>query len=124
MKTTKILYWVFTVLLVALMLFSAAGTFMNDPKGAEFAKHIGYPLYIFKFLAVTKVLGVVAILIPGYPRLKEWAYAGFFFDLAGATYSFIAIGDPPANWAPMFIFIALLFGSYVFYHKKTGPVTI
>jgi hypothetical protein len=79
---------------------------------------MGYPLYIFKFLAVAKILGVVALLVPGYPRLKEWAYAGFFFDLAGATYSFIAIGDPPAGWAPNFIFIAILFGSYIYYHKK------
>jgi hypothetical protein len=118
MKTTKILYWVFTILIIALMLFSAAGTFMNDPKSADFAKHIGYPLYIFKFLAVAKILGVIALLVPGFSRLKEWAYAGFFFDLAGATYSFIAIGDPVAAWAPMFIFIALLFGSYIFYHKK------
>ena len=118
MKTTKILYWVCTILICAMMLFSAFGSFMNDPKGAEFAKQIGFPLYIFKFLAVAKVLGVIAILVPGYQRLKEWAYAGLFFDLAGATYAFIASGFPVAQWAPMFIFIALLFGSYFFYHKK------
>ncbi len=117
MKTTKILYWVFTVLIVALMLFSAFGTFRNDPQGAEIAKHIGYPLYIFKFLAVAKILGVIAILVPGFPRIKEWAYAGFFFDMLGAAYSFIAIGDPVSAWAPIFIFIGLLFGSYICYHK-------
>src|ERR1700744_4880530 len=118
MKTTKILYWVFTVLIVALMLFSAISTFIPNPQGAEMAKHMGYPLYIFKFLAVAKILGVVALLVPGYPRLKEWAYAGFFFDLTGATYSFIAVGDPAANWLPMIIFYILLFGSYICYHKK------
>jgi len=118
MKTTKILYWAFTVLLLALMLFSAYGSFNNDPKGAEFAKHIGYPLYIFKFLAVAKILGAIAILVPGFARLKEWAYAGFFFDLTGALYSFIAVGDPAANWLPMFIFYIFLFGSYICYHKK------
>ena len=94
MKTTKILYWVFTGLILALMLFSAISTFIPNPQGAELAKHMGYPLYIFKFLAVAKILGVIAILVPGYPRLKEWAYAGFFFDILGAIYSFIAIGDP------------------------------
>lgn len=120
MKTTKILYWVFTILICALMLFSAFGTFSNNPEGAEFAKQIGFPLYIFKFLAVAKILGVIAILVPGYRRLKEWAYAGFFFDLAGATYAFIASGFPVAQWAPMFVFIALLFASYIFYHKKTA----
>lgn len=118
MKTTKILYWVFTVLLVALMLMSAVGTFMSGPEGAAFAKHIQYPVYIFKFLAVAKLLGIVAILVPGHPRLKEWAYAGFTFDLLGAIYSFLAIGDPAAQWAPMLIGgLILIFGSYIFYHK-------
>jgi len=117
MKTTKILYWVFTVLLVALMLFSAFGTFRNDPQGAEIAKHIGYPMYVFKFLAVAKILGVIAILVPGFPRIKEWAYAGLFFDMFGAAYSFFAVGDPVSAWAPIFIFIGILFGSYIFYHK-------
>jgi heme/copper-type cytochrome/quinol oxidase subunit 2 len=117
MKTTKILYWVFTVLLTALMLFSAISSFRNDPQGAEFAKHLGYPLFIFKFLAVAKILGVIAILVPGYARLKEWAYAGFFFDLSGALYSFIMVGDPATNWIPILIIYILLFGSYICYHK-------
>ena len=121
MKTIKILYWICTVLICALMLFSALSSFKTTPEGTAMAAHMGYPLYLFKFLAVAKILGVIAILVPGYPRLKEWAYAGLFFDLAGATYSFIAVGDPPANWLPMFIFIALLFGSYICYHKKLSP---
>ena len=50
------------------------------------------------FLDVAKILGVIAILIPGYPRLKEWAYAGLAFDLIGATYAQIAKGYPAANW--------------------------
>jgi len=66
------------------------------------------------------VLGAIVILVPGYPRLKEWAYAGYFFDLAGATFCFIASGFPVAAWAPMFIFIALLLGSYFTYHKLQG----
>src|ERR1700744_5034024 len=68
MKTTKILYWVFTILMIALMLSSVIGSFMNNPKSAEFAAHLGYPLYIFKFLAVAKALGIIAILVPGNPR--------------------------------------------------------
>lgn len=118
MKTTKILYWVFTVLLVALMLFSAVSSFIPNPQGAEFAKHIGYPLYIFKFLAVAKILGVVAILVPGNPRLKEWAYAGFTFDMLGAMYSFFSVGDPAVQWAPMLVLgLVFVFGSYICYHK-------
>jgi hypothetical protein len=64
------------------------------------------------------VLGVIAILIPGFLRIKEWAYAGLFFDLIGATYSVISIGAPAANWLFMALPIALAICSYVFYHKK------
>ena len=118
MKTTKIIYWVCTFLIIAMMLYSAYSSFFsNDPKGAEMMKAIGIPMYLLKFLGVCKVLGAIAILVPGYPRLKEWAYAGYFFDLAGATFCFIASGFPVAGWAPMFIFIALLLGSYFTYHK-------
>ena len=124
MKATKIIYWICTILIVAMMLFSAYSSFFsNDPKGIEMMKGIGMPMYILKFLAVGKVLGAIAILTPGFPRLKEWAYAGYFFDLFGATYCFIASGFPVAAWAPMFIFIALLFGSYFTYHKKLSVNT-
>jgi uncharacterized membrane protein YphA (DoxX/SURF4 family) len=121
MKTTKILYWIFTVLLVALMLFSAVGSFMNNPQGAEIAKHLGYSVSLFKFLAVAKILGVIAILVPGFPRLKEWAYAGFTFDLVGAIYSSLAVGDPISTQIPVFIALIFVFGSYITYHKKQKP---
>jgi hypothetical protein len=119
MKTTKILYWVFTVLLVALMLFSAIGSFFSSPESAAFAKQFAYPPYLFKFLAVAKILGIIAILVPGNARLKEWAYAGFTFDLLGAMYSFYANGTFPATqWAPMLTAgLVFLFGSYFLYHK-------
>src|SRR5258708_7019433 len=121
MKTTKIIYWVFTILLVALMLFSAVGSFMNNPQGAEFAKHLGYPVSLFKFLAVAKILGVIAILVPGNPRLKEWAYAGFTFDLIGAVYSGLVVGDSLTIWIPVFVGLIFVFGSYITYHKLLKP---
>lgn len=121
MRTTKILYWVFTILLIVLMLFSSLTSFMNNPQGAEFAKHLGYPLSLFKFLAVAKILGVIAILAPGNPKLKEWAYAGFSFDLIGAIYSGLAVGDPITDWIPVFVGIIFIFGSYITYHKKLKP---
>ncbi len=79
---------------------------------------LGYPKYLNPFLGVAKLLGVVAILVPGFPKIKEWAYAGFAFDLLGATYSIIAIGTPASQWIFMVVFILLLVVSYVFYHKK------
>ena len=117
MKTTKILYWVFTILMIALMLSSVIGSFMNNPKSAEFAAHLGYPLYLFKFLAVAKALGIIAILVPGNPRLKEWAYAGFSFDLIGAVYSGLTVGDPIVQWTPVFVGLLFIVGSYMTYHK-------
>ena len=69
-------------------------------------------------IGVAKLLGVIAILIPGFPRIKEWAYAGFVYDLTGAVYSSIAVGDPPGAWLPILIGYGIIAGSYIFYHKK------
>jgi hypothetical protein len=85
---------------------------------------LGYPVYFIPFIGVAKLLGVVAILIPGYPRIKEWAYAGFFFDLIGATYSIISLGAPPANWIFMALPLGLGICSYVFYHRKVRVVLL
>ena len=118
-KTTiNIIYWVSTGLVLAMMLFSAATSFMDNPDGAKMLAAIGYRPYVLHLLAVAKVLGVIAILTPGFPRLKEWAYAGFMFDLIGASYSFYASGFAVKDWIFMPILIALLTCSYIFYHKR------
>jgi len=118
MKKINIIYWISTGLILALMLWSAIGSFMENPQSAEMMTKLGYQPYIFHFLAVAKILAIIAILTPGFPKLKEWAYAGLAFDLMGATYSMYATNFPASNWAPMFIFLALLACSYIFYHKK------
>ncbi len=118
MKRTNILYWVFTGLFATLMLFSA----LPDVFSAEAAvkgmhEDLGYPLYFIPFIGTLKVLGVIAILVPGYPRIKEWAYAGLCFDLIGATYSIIASGQPAS--APFMILpLTLALLSYTFYHRR------
>ena len=116
MKKTNIFYWVFNGLFAALMLFSAIPDSISDPKAVE-GMHVGlgYPLYFIPFIGVAKLLGVIAILVPGFPRLKEWAYAGLFFDLIGATYSMLAIGMPGLFMA---LPLALAVTAYVFYQKK------
>ena len=78
---------------------------------------LGYPNYFIRFIGIAKALGIIAILIPGYPRIKEWAYAGLFFDLSGATYSQIATNgfQPPVLF--MLLPVAFLFISYMLYHK-------
>ena len=125
MKKLNIIYWIATGLLLALMLFSAVGTFLiHDPKTAEKMAPLGYPAYVMQMLAVAKILGVIAILIPGFPRIKEWAYAGFTFDLLGATISMIVTGFAVADWAPMFIFLVILAVSYIYYHKRLAAAGV
>jgi len=118
MKSTKIIYWVLTGVFALFMVFSAVEELRQTPDGLKFIINLGYPAYLSPFLGVTKLLGVIAILVPGFPRLKEWAYAGFVIDLVGATYSMIATNVPVSGWIFMFVFIAVAFGSYFFYHKK------
>jgi uncharacterized membrane protein YphA (DoxX/SURF4 family) len=118
MKSTKILYWVFTILLIVMMLFSAFASLKQTPDGVAVMKHLGYPYSVLTLLSIAKILGVIAILIPGFPRLKEWAYAGFTFDLVGAIYASLSVGDPISQSLPIFLGLIFVFGSYIFYHKK------
>ncbi|ARU60779.1 DoxX-like family protein [Tumebacillus avium] len=123
MRNKKVLYWVFTGLLAALMLVGSIPDIMSVPEAVELFDHLGYPAYLLPFLGVAKTVGVIAILIPGFPRIKEWAYAGFVFDLAGAMYSSIAVGDPASGWLPFLFGFLLIAGSYVSYHslRKAAP---
>ena len=123
MKRTNILYWIFTGLLSAFMIFSAIPDTLVVKDAIDLISgHMGYPKYIIPFLGVAKLLAAIAIIIPGFPRLKEWAYAGLVFDLGGATYSSIALGDPlwgpQGGWAFMILPFAVLALSYIYYHKK------
>jgi len=122
MKAIKIIYWISTILVLAMMLYSAYGTFfIHSPEGDKVMAQIQIPMYLMKMLAVGKVLGAIAMVIPGYPRIKEWAYAGYFFDLAGATFCFIATGSPVGEWAMMAFFVVLVLVSYFTYHKLKAP---
>jgi hypothetical protein len=118
MKAIKITYWIFTILLVVLMLFSAIASFKQNPDGVAMMKHLEYPYSVLYLLSIAKILGVIAILVPGFPRLKEWAYAGFTFDLIGAIYASLSVGDPVSQSLPIFAGLVFIFGSYIFYHRK------
>src|SRR5882762_5500036 len=121
MKRTKILYWVFTGLLGALMLMSSIPDIISTPEAVEIVTHhLGYPAYFIPFIGVAKLLGVIAILVPGFPQIKEWAYAGLMFDLIGATYSQIANDGFQLAVLFMALPIVLLLFSYSLYHKKYG----
>ena len=120
MKRINIAYWIVTGLFSAFMIFSSiGGLVLNEQAVVYLHDHMGYPLYFIQFISVAKMLGAVAILLPMVPAtVKEWSYFGFFVDLVCAVYSFIALGDPVAQWAPMFLFIAVLLVAYWLHHKR------
>ena len=118
MKATKIIYWIVTGLFALFMISDGIQEIMQTKDATDFILKLGYPAYLVPFLGVGKVLGSIAILVPGFPRLKEWAYAGLIFDLVGATYSIFAVGPIQAQSAFMFVFIGFAFASYFLYHKK------
>ncbi len=77
MKKTKTIYWIFTGLFAGIMMLSAIPDIIKVPDAVQMVStHLGYPVYFLPFIGVAKLLGAIAILIPGYPRIKEWAYAG------------------------------------------------
>jgi hypothetical protein len=120
MKTTKILYWIVTGLMAAFMLMASIPDVLQIPDAVAVFNHLGYPKYLLPFIGVAKILAVITILIPGFLRLKEWAYAGLVFDLIGALYSHLSVGDPPSNWIFPIVGLLLVFGSYVFYRRRAN----
>ncbi|WP_273214913.1 DoxX family protein [Runella zeae] len=92
-KRNKIIYWVATLWLALGMLSSGIVQLIHLDEEAKLFEHLGYPLYFLTILGIWKILGVTAVLIPKFPLLKEWAYAGFFFAMSGAVISHIAVGD-------------------------------
>lgn len=119
MKKIKIIYWIVTGLFAFFMMGSAIPDIIMMPIAVEgMHKGLGYPIYFVPFIGVAKALGVIAILIPGFPRIKEWAYAGLMFDLIGAIYSMIAVGTPAADWMPALLPLVVGVFSYMYYHKK------
>jgi hypothetical protein len=121
MKKIRIFYWITTGLLLLMMTFSSISSLASRAQSVAFFNTISMPSYLISFLSIAKLLGVIAILVPGYPRLKEWAYAGLTFDLIGAVYCNYAVGKPTGEWMPILIFVALAFTSYFLYHKKASP---
>lgn len=92
-KRNKIIYWVATLWLALGMTSTGVVQFIKMKEEADMFAHLGYPDYLLTMLGVWKILGVVAVLVPRLPLVKEWAYAGFFFAMSGAVWSHLAVGD-------------------------------
>lgn len=110
MNRKSIVYWGTT----GLFALALAGSAFGDLSGAmnEPLAHLGYPAVLPQILGVWKALGVVALLAPGFPRLKEWAYAGFMFNLTGAMVSHLAVGDGVGGIVPPAVLLAILTTSW------------
>jgi hypothetical protein len=93
---------------------------LRNPQAISIFGHLGYPAYLLPFLGTAKLLGVGAVLVPGFRRLKEWAYAGLVFDLFGALYSHVSVGDPPSVWVFPIVGLFLVGGSYLL--RTANPV--
>ncbi len=113
----------FTGLFAAFMLMSAIPDLVKSPEAVDAFRYLGYPQYLILFIGIAKVLGVLAVLVPGFPRLKEWAYAGLCFDLVGALYSAISVNFPLEVLAFPSTGLVLLALSYIFYHKRKRLAT-
>lgn len=120
-KRNKIIYWIGTIWLSLGMI--ATGVLQLTKQVAEGAivppgvwgiKQLGYPVYFLTIIGVWKILGVIAILVPKFPLVKEWAYAGFFFVMSGAIFSHIIVGDSVASILPASLLLLLTFVSWYF----------
>ena len=120
-KRNKAIYWISTLWLAlgmlatgSLQLFRAKAEGALAPPGVYGITHLGYPVYFLTILGVWKILGVVALLVPKFPLLKEWAYAGFFFVMTGAAVSHIAVADPTRELVPSSLLLFLTVVSWYF----------
>jgi hypothetical protein len=115
MKKTKIIYWILTILFAVFMAFTAVPDILLVPDAVKFMTHLGYPNYFTQFIGVAKVLGAIAILVPGFPKIREWAYAGLFFDLIGAIWS---VGSTDGfNASLLFMLLPIAIGVISYYYS-------
>jgi uncharacterized membrane protein YphA (DoxX/SURF4 family) len=108
----KLIYWVTTGLLAALSIFAAFTYLSGNPQAVEGFAHVGYPQQLRIILGIGKLLGAIALIVPGVPKLKEWAYAGFTFAWISAFVAHYLAKDGPAAFMPLFLLVLLII-SYV-----------
>lgn len=123
-KTRKIMYWIFTIWLGLGMTVSATLQLIRAEDVVVSIKSLGYPVYITSILGTWKLLGVVAILIPKYPIIKEWAYAGFFFLSTGAFISHVASHHPVQEMVGSLLLLVLTLLSWYLRPDNRKPVTL
>lgn len=113
-KRNKIIYWITTGFLAFGMLAGGVQQLLQIGGYVEIITQLGFPLYLLSILGAWKILGVIAILIPKFPLVKEWAYAGFFFAMSGAAISHIVEGQPFAEAVPSLVLLTVTVLSWYF----------
>lgn len=111
-RRLHLVYWIVTALVAGAFVLGGVTDLMRGAKIEATMRHLGYPAYLASILGAWKLLGAGAILLPGAPRLKEWAYAGMFFDLSGAAMSHAITGDGARRIAIPLILLALVMASW------------
>ena len=124
-KRNKIIYWIATLWLALGMVSTGIVQLLKVEEEAAVFTGLGYPLYLLTILGIWKLLGVVAVLVPKFPLLKEWAYAGFFIAMSGAIFSHIAVGNPVKDILPPLLLLVLTVLSWYFRpaDRRVAPVT-
>jgi hypothetical protein len=124
-KRNKIIYWIATIWLALGMTATGIVQLLNMKEEADKMAFLGYPLYFLTLLGIWKMLGVVTVLIPKFPLLKEWAYAGFFFAMSGAVFSHFASGSAAKELFGPILLLVLTVVSWYFRpaDRKTFPLT-
>jgi hypothetical protein len=113
-KRNKIIYWIATIWLSLGMVSTGIVQFLKTKEEVDMFTHLGYPVYLLTILSIWKFLGVIAVLIPKFPLLKEWAYAGFFFAMSGAVFSHLAAGSGAKEFFGPILLIVLTIVSWKF----------
>ncbi len=113
-KVHNIIYWIATCWLALGMLSAAIVQIMKMQSEIDLVTHLGYPIYFLMILGVSKILGVIAVLLPRFPIVKEWAYAGFFFTMVGAIISHLSVGDGIVEIVPAALLLVLTLVSRYF----------
>ena len=113
-KRNKIIYWVSTIFLSIGMLAGGIQQMLQTGGYNEIVTKLGYPLYFLSIIGTWKIFGVISILVPKKPLLKEWAYAGFFFAMSGAFISHLAVGQAFVEAVPSLILMTVIVISWYF----------
>lgn len=108
MKTKAIAYWIATSFVALILAVSGLMAVVHDPRMMVALAHLGYPKYFANLLGTAKLIGVLVLLVPGIPKLKEWAYVGSAITVLSGAYSHLLSGDGLAALDPLVTFVALI----------------